>query len=94
MNAKTPQQPYYAVIFTSILKDGDKGYEQISNDLEKLVRIQPGFLGFELAREETGITVSYWKDLESIQNWKENSVHSIAFENGRKNWYETGHFRL
>jgi hypothetical protein len=43
MNAKTPHPPYYAVIFTSILIDGDKGYEQMSNDLEKLVRVQPGF---------------------------------------------------
>jgi heme-degrading monooxygenase HmoA len=30
----------------------------------------PGFLGVESAKEELGITVSYWQDLESIKNWK------------------------
>lgn len=94
MIAKTLQPPYYAVIFTSFRTDNDMGYEQMANDLEKLVTTQPGFLGFESAREKIGITVSYWKDLESIQNWKENAVHSIARANGRKSWYENFKVRI
>jgi len=36
---------------------------------------QPGFLGFETARQELGITVSYWRTLEAIQAWKANAAH-------------------
>jgi len=66
MIAKTPQPPYYAVIFTSIRTKEDDGYSAMAGEMERLVEKQPGFLGFESARTELGITVSYWKDLESI----------------------------
>lgn len=69
MIAKTPKPPYYAVIFTSIRTAGDNGYSQMDQEMEKLVIKQPGFLGFESARNENGITVSYWKDLESIKKY-------------------------
>lgn len=60
--------PYYAVIFTSMRTDVDGGYAQMAEQMEMLARQQPGFLGVESAREEIGITVSYWKDIESIKN--------------------------
>lgn len=88
MITNTPQPPYYAVIFTSIGTDINQGYSEMADEMEKLVATQNGFLGFESARENIGITVSYWKDLKSIQNWRDNSEHSIARENGRKLWYE------
>ena len=92
MIAKTPKPPYYAVIFTSVRTEGDNGYSQMADEMEKLVREQPGFLGYESARNETGITVSYWKDLESIKKWKENNSHKIAREKGREEWY--GKFKV
>ena len=52
----------------------------------KLVEQQPGFLGVESARENVGITISYWADLESIKAWKENAEHIIAQENGQSLW--------
>ena len=55
---------------------------------------QEGFLGVESARNELGITVSYWKDLDSIKKWKENSQHSIARERGRKDWYQSYKTRI
>lgn len=68
----TPKPPYYAVIFTSMKIDEDRGYDEISARMVELVSQQDGFLGFESAREEPGITVSYWRDEKSIQNWKAN----------------------
>ena len=94
MIAKTPQPPYYAVIFTSIRTGIEKGYAEMAAEMEKLVEIQPGFLGFESAREGLGITVSYWKDLESIKNWRENPAHIITRENGRIRWYENFKVRI
>lgn len=57
---------------------------------EKMVALaaqQDGFLGIESARSEVGITVSYWKDLESIKKWKQNSEHLQAQLKGRSDWY-------
>jgi heme-degrading monooxygenase HmoA len=35
-----------------------------------LAQQQPGFLGMESARDEIGITVSYWENEEAILAWK------------------------
>ena len=66
--AQTPTPPYYAVIFTSTRTDGDNGYSQMSDKMIELVKKQPGFLGFESARKDIGITVSYWRNLDDIKN--------------------------
>lgn len=82
------QPPYYAVIFTSVKKDTDEGYAEMGARMVELAQQQPGFLSIESAREEIGITVSYWKDLESIKKWKQNLEHLEAQKQGRQNWYE------
>lgn len=94
MIAKTPSPPYYAVIFTSLRTENHKGYEAMSDKMMKLASIQPGFLGVETARNETGITVSYWSDLNSIKNWRENLEHTIAREKGRGEWYKSYKTRI
>ncbi|MCX2743375.1 antibiotic biosynthesis monooxygenase [Mangrovivirga sp. M17] len=94
MIAQTPEPPYYAVIFTSIRTSIDQGYEEMAKRMVELACQQPGFLGVESAREEIGITVSYWKDLESIKNWKHNSEHSFARKKGRKDWYKSFRIRI
>jgi heme-degrading monooxygenase HmoA len=85
--SKTPEPPYYAVIFTSHRTEGDNGYGEIAQKMVKLASQQPGFLGVESARESVGITVSYWSDIESIRLWKQNSEHVMAQKQGRKIWY-------
>ena len=55
---------------------------------------QPGFLGVESAREEIGITVSYWSDLKSIKAWKANAEHQDAQRKGRKEWYTNFRVRI
>ncbi len=88
MIAETPQPPYYAVIFTSVRTEGDNGYAEMADRMVELARQQDGFLGIESARNEIGISVSYWRDLESIKRWKEHSEHSFAREKGRTTWYK------
>jgi heme-degrading monooxygenase HmoA len=85
--ANTPEPPYYAVIFTSVRTEGDNGYAKMADEMVKLAALQPGFLGVESAREEIGITVSYWKSLEAIKNWGEHYEHSQARQQGREKWY-------
>lgn len=94
MIAKTPEPPYYAVIFTSERTEIEDGYAETSDRMVELASEQPGFLGVESARNEIGITVSYWKDLESIKNWKMNAEHTIARETGRSDWYKAFKVRI
>ena len=85
--ATTPKPPYYAVIFTSIRTEVDEGYGLMSKEMANLAEKQPGYLGRESAREELGITVSYWESLEAIRNWKMVSEHLFAQRMGREKWY-------
>jgi heme-degrading monooxygenase HmoA len=92
--ANTPKPPYYAVIFTSIRSAGDQGYDETANRMVKLAEQQSGYLGVESAREDIGITVSYWADLESIKNWKANAEHLEAQRQGHELWYESFKVRI
>jgi len=92
--AKTPEPPYYAVIFTSRHADEVEGYTAMSARMKELAAQQPGYLGIESARDEAGITVSYWKDLQSIRVWKAHVEHLQAQETGREKWYSTFKVRI
>ncbi|MFP5115353.1 antibiotic biosynthesis monooxygenase family protein [Bacillaceae bacterium C204] len=92
---KTPEPPYYAVIFASVRTEGDRGYGIMSDKMVELASQQKGFLGVESARDDQlGITVSYWESLESIKVWKENSAHKVAQEKGKADWYKNFSLRV
>ncbi len=55
---------------------------------------QPGYLGVESAREEVGITVSYWRDLDSVAAWKRVVDHVAAQRVGRERWYAMYRVRI
>ena len=80
-------KPYYAVIFTSTQKEDIEGYAEMANQMEALAKTQDGFLGMDSARNEVGITVSYWESLEAIKNWKQHTDHLVAQQKGRQDWY-------
>ena len=88
------QIPYYAVIFTSTRTELDENYAEMAIKMEALAKQQPGFLGVESARNEIGITVSYWESLEAIANWKQNLDHLDAQFLGRQKWYENYTVRI
>jgi len=80
-------KPYFAVIFTSKLTKDNKGYSEMAQKMEDLAKTQSGFLGIDSAREDVGITVSYWESLDAIKSWKQHSEHLIAQQKGRELWY-------
>lgn len=94
MIANTPEPPYYAVIFSSTNTENVEDYSETAGMLVELAGKQEGFLGIESARNELGITVSYWKDLESIRKWREDVQHTAAREQGRKKWYQSYKTRI
>ncbi|WNC68312.1 antibiotic biosynthesis monooxygenase [Thalassotalea nanhaiensis] len=87
MFANTPKPPYYAVIFTSTLKADDPEYDKMADLMVELASKQDGFLGIESARSEIGISVSYWRDLDAIKQWKAQTDHQVAQSKGKQQWY-------
>ena len=92
--ANTPPPPYYAVIFSNLRTPGDQGYDAMAVKMSASASTMPGYLGMESTRNEIGITVSYWKDLESIKNWKYNAEHVFARDMGREVWYQSYRLRV
>ena len=92
--ARTPEPPYYAVIFTSRLgADGD-GYDETAGRMFELAARQAGFLGVDTAHEDVGITVSYWTDENAIAAWKRDADHAYAQYEGRTRWYDAYEIRV
>lgn len=94
--ANTPKPPYVAVIFTSLRTPVDAGYAVTSVEMVAMAQGQPGYLGMESARGEDGlgITVSYWKDMESVRAWKDVAEHRTAQRLGREQWYRAYRTRV
>ena len=88
--AATPEPPYYAVVFTSLRTEGDRGYGAAADRMFELAARQPGFLGVDAARggDGLGITVSYWSDAESVAAWRRVAEHERVQRAGRGSWYQ------
>ena len=86
--------PNYAVIFSTITEDNLEGYFETAQKMEVLAKLQKGYLGIESARNEIGITVSYWQTLEDIVAWKNNLEHTEARNLGRVKWYKQYQLRI
>jgi len=87
--SRTPEPPYYAVIFSSQRTEGEAGYGAMAQRMDEMARQQPGFLGVDSVRgtDGVGITVSYWESEEAIRRWKANEKHQAAQEGGKRTWY-------
>lgn len=88
------EAPYYAVIFSSLRTEGEREYSATAQRMQELAAGMPGYLGIESARGEDGfgITVSYWRDEESIGAWRRYGEHVLAQERGKREWYK--HYEL
>ncbi len=81
------QLPYWAVIFSNLRTENIDEYEHTADRMMELAAQQPGFLGVESVRNGLGITISYWKDEQSIRAWRLHAEHRQAQDNGRNRWY-------
>jgi heme-degrading monooxygenase HmoA len=78
------------VLFRSRLTE-EAGAEYVAMDqmLDEKARQAPGFVdvkGFTAADGER-LTIVWWKDLETLRQWRENPAHRVAQETGRRLWY-------
>ncbi|MEV0682249.1 antibiotic biosynthesis monooxygenase [Nocardia sp. NPDC050378] len=83
--------PYYAAILTTALSTEPAdlvGYAEAAAEMADLAAQIDGYLGMEFARDEgCGITVSYWRDLNALRNWRDNLEHVAAQRQGRERFY-------
>ena len=83
--------PYVAVIFSSTRTfEFDEEYSHWATRMNDLVDTHPGFISMVSARDpktRVGITVSYFKDEESVKNWKSVHEHLEAQKLGKEKFY-------
>jgi heme-degrading monooxygenase HmoA len=96
MFAKTPKPPYFTVVFTSQRTKIEEGYTEMNDSLWNDAQKLDGFLGAESLRNEEGfgVTVLYFKDMETIQEWSKYQKHLRAKEMGKEKWYEGYRVRI
>jgi len=78
----------YAVIFEVEVKpEGRDEYLAIAAKLREQLAAQKGFISIErfqsLAEDSKMLSISYWDDLDTIQNWKANLDHQAGQARGR-----------
>ena len=87
-------KPYFAVIFTSTQTEHTEGYLEMANKMKTLAKQQKGYIGIDSARNDVGITVSYWESIDAIKQWKANTEHLFAQQKGREQWYNWYNVRI
>ncbi|MER7955716.1 antibiotic biosynthesis monooxygenase [Streptomyces sp. NPDC096030] len=85
------EPPYYTAVFTSVRPDDPEGFAETDARMLEIVSGLPGFLGAEGARTPggIGITVAYFRDLASLDAWRDHAEHQAAKRRGREQWYES-----
>lgn len=80
----------YAVIFRATIKQLDDQYVEMASKLRQTAMEQYGCIEFTSCAEgRHEMAISYWKSLEQIQAWKQNTDHLHAQAMGREKWYNS-----
>lgn len=88
-----------AVIFEVIPQYGKKEeYLHIAQELKPLLETMDGFISIErfqsLADESKILSLSFWKDEESIRQWRNTEEHRIAQAAGRDHVFKDYRLRI
>lgn len=79
----------WVVLFISKKRDHNNEYKETLDSMIKKVKKIPGFVhvqSFENEQEQN-ITVSYWKNRASINEWGSDNDHIEAQKSGIVSWY-------
>jgi heme-degrading monooxygenase HmoA len=64
----------------------------MASEMSQLASQQEGFIAEEHVGDSSSlssITISYWRDLDSIRRWKQNLRHLEAQRKGKELWYQS-----
>ena len=79
------------ILFRSKLTaQAGEDYQAMNAEMESLVRQNPGFIDVKSYKSEDGerLTVVWWRDEESLREWRNLLRHREAQKTGRAKWYE------
>jgi len=79
------------ILFRSKLTaQAGEDYQDTNAEMESLVRQNPGFIDVKSYKSEDGerLTVVWWKDKESLREWRELARHREVQSTGREKWYQ------
>ena len=79
------------ILFRSRLtEDAGNDYRRMDSELDRIVRNQPGFIDVKsfTSSDDERLTVVWWKDQKSLEEWRNLPVHKQAQETGRARWYK------
>ncbi|MCI0355975.1 MAG: antibiotic biosynthesis monooxygenase [Acidobacteria bacterium] len=86
-----PQGAELVILFFSLLTgQAGEDYYRMDEELSQLVKDAPGFVGVKSFQAEDGerLTVVWWKDAETLRQWRELPRHRVAQNSGRERWYQ------
>jgi heme-degrading monooxygenase HmoA len=90
-NQEQGKDPSLIILFRSKLTDqAREDYQAMNAELEGLVRQNPGFVDVKsyTAADGERLTVVWWRDEESLAEWRNLMRHREAQNTGRQKWYE------
>ena len=79
------------ILFRSRLTEAaGADYAAMDAELDKLVSDQPGFIDVKSFTASDGerLTLVWWKDRETLLQWRNLPRHREAQQTGRAKWYE------
>lgn len=79
------------ILFRSKLTpEAGEDYTAMADELSFLVQENPGFVDVKHYKAEDGerLTVVWFRDEESLREWKQLPRHREAQSTGRRKWYE------
>jgi heme-degrading monooxygenase HmoA len=85
------------ILFRSKLTNqAGEDYQAMNDEMESLVRQNPGFVDVKSYTSEDGerLTVVWWRDKESLREWRQQMRHREAQNTGREKWYEYYHMEV
>lgn len=71
--------------------DSPSHYDEWSERMDRLVETMPGYIGHVSFREEStgrGVTISYFENMVSLEQWRNDPTHREAQALGRSDFYE------
>ena len=90
-NQDQGKNPSLIILFRSKLTDqAREDYQAMNAELETLVRQNSGFVDVKSYTGADGerLTVVWWRDEESLTEWRNLMRHREAQNTGRQKWYE------
>lgn len=75
---------------SKLTEQAGEDYQAMNAELETLVRQNPGFIDVKSYTAQDGerLTVVWWRDEQSLAEWRNLARHREAQNTGRQKWYE------